>query len=236
MKRIHIMLLLLLQCVAAGSASAHAVWLETTATGVKGKAQLVKVFYGEYEEGELEKTNDWYADLAQLELQLIQPDQSTVKVPLKDMGTHLEGFFTPQETGTYLLFTQHIARDLYEKSRYQFNAFVGVQVGTKVNTLAPLDIYGLQITGSSAVKEGQELHVSLLKNTYPCANQEVTIMAPDGWVKKMQTDAEGNLSFTAKNKGTYVLEYSRRVEATGLWGDKPFDETWHTVSASIAIR
>ncbi len=59
---------MLLFIAIANQLSAHAVWIETAAHGKIGQAQDVKVYFGEYGQGERDKVEKWYSDLKDLTL------------------------------------------------------------------------------------------------------------------------------------------------------------------------
>ena len=67
----------------APAANAHAIWIESNAKATKSKPHEVKIFYGEYPEGEIETTAKWYSDLKTLEVWVVR--------------------FTPKIKGSYVL-------------------------------------------------------------------------------------------------------------------------------------
>lgn len=221
------------------SSSAHAIWIEAAPTASKGKQHTVRVYYGEYEHAQIEKTSDWYSDLSRLEVWLVHPDQSRTKLALADKGDYLETQFVPGSEGTYAIYTSHIAKDLWEQKRFQFSASVLVQVGKK--QLRPeqaseqLPAYRLSAS-PGRVDKNNRVTLVLTKQGMPLADKEVTVMAPAGWVKKITTDAKGNLSFDAGYAGVYVVEFGENVEESGDWDGQPFKDTWQTVTTSIVAR
>ncbi len=221
--------------LASSSVFAHAIWIESSPTGSRGKQQIVRVYYGEYEHAQIEKTTGWYSDLNTLELYLVQPDQSRVKLSLTDKGEWLEASFTPATEGAYTIYTSHIAKDLWEEKRFQFSSSVVVQVGKNQNPAAAIAAYRLYTTDRQYTR-GKNVSVALSKQGSPLTDKEITIMAPQGWVKKLKTDAQGSLHFTADLAGIYVIEFGQNEEETGNWKGNPYKETWQTVTTSIVVR
>ncbi|MBX3255831.1 MAG: hypothetical protein KF862_16980 [Chitinophagaceae bacterium] len=234
MKAISVILVCMMAMVTS-SVSAHAIWVESSPLGAKGKQQIVRVYYGEYEHGVIEKTTGWYSDLNQLELYVLQPDQSRTKLSLTNKGEYLEASFTPATEGTYTIYTSHVAKDLWEEKRFQFSSSVVVQVGKDQSPSESIAAYCLSASARQYTR-GNKVTVTLTKKGSSLADKEVTIMAPQGWVKKIKTDAQGNVSFDAGYTGIYVIEFGENLEESGDWGGKPFKDTWQTVTTSVAIR
>ncbi|MBX2923214.1 MAG: DUF4198 domain-containing protein [Chitinophagaceae bacterium] len=233
--RIVSLVLSLLLTLSCSSVFAHAIWIESSSVGVKGKQQTVRVYYGEYEHAQIEKTTAWYSDLNKLEVYIVQPDQSRTKLSLTDKGEWLEASFIPATEGTYTLYTSHVAKDLWEEKRFQFSSSVMVQVGKNQNPPAGIPAYCLS-AAARQYTQGNKITVALSKQGSALADKEVTIMAPQGWVKKMKTDAQGSLSFDAGFAGIYIIEYGQNEEEAGNWNGSAYKETWQTVTTSVAVK
>ncbi len=233
--RIVSLALSLLLTLSVSSIFAHAIWIESSPVGVKGKQQTVRVYYGEYEHAQIEKTTAWYSDLNKLEVYLVQPDQSRTKLSLTDKGESLEASFIPATEGTYTIYTSHIAKDLWEEKRFQFSSSVMVQVGKNQNPAASVPAYGLSAAARQYI-QGDKVTVTLSKQGSALTDKEVTIMASQGWVKKHKTDAQGSVSFDAGLAGIYIIEYGQNEEEAGNWNGNPYKETWQTVTTSVAVK
>lgn len=233
--RVISLVLALIPLLFVQSAWAHAIWIEAAPTGTKGKQHTVRVYYGEYEHAQIEKTTEWYSDLSRLEVYLIQPDQSRTKLALADKGEYLEAQFIPGSEGTYTIYTSHIAKDLWEQKRFQFSSSVAVQVGKKQNQPKQVAAYQLSASPGQYARNNR-VDLVLTKQGSPLAGKEVAIMAPKGWVKKLTTDDKGNISFEAGYAGGYVIEFGENVEENGDWDGKPFKDTWQTVTTNIVVR
>jgi len=217
------------------SVFAHAIWIESSPTGVKGQQQSVRVYYGEYEHAQIEKTTDWYSDLIRLEVYLVQPDQSRVKLSLTDKGKWLEAYFIPTTEGTYTIYTSHAAKDMWEEKRFQFISSVMVQVGKSQNPSESIPAYCL-LTSARKYIRGDKVNIALSKKGNPLTDKEVAIMAPQGWVKKVKTDAQGNLNFDAELTGIYIIEYGQNEDGPGNWNGNSYKETWQTVTTTIVVK
>jgi hypothetical protein len=233
--RIISLALALMLTLSASSVFAHAIWIESSPAGARGKQQIVRVYYGEYEHAQIEKTTDWYSDLNKLEVYLVQPDQSRTKLSLTDKGKWLEASFIPATEGTYTIYTSHVAKDLWEEKRFQFSSSVMVQVGKNQNQ--PLNISAYRLSAAARqYTRGNKVSITLSKQGSALADKEVTIMAPQGWVKKLKSDAQGSISFDAGFTGIYIIEYGQNEEEAGNWNGNPYKETWQTVTTSVVVK
>lgn len=216
-------------------ASAHAIWLESSASGTKGQAQDVRIFYGEYATAELEKTTDWYSDLRSLEVIVLAPDQSETKLSLSDKGDHLLATFTPDQDGAYLIYTSHPTKDLGGKTRYEFTSQIPVQVG-KSATIANGKLAYQLLAPTKELKKGQKVALSLSKAGKPLADQDVLVMSSSGWSKTYKTDSQGVALVDALWAGNYVAEFGHGEEVTGTWHDQEYQATWQGITTSFVVK
>lgn len=214
---------------------AHAIWLESVATGNKGKAQQVRVYYGEYATGEIEKTADWYSDLRSLEVFLLKPDQSVEKLSLTDKGDHFEASFTPTADGNYLVYTSHPTKDLGGQMRYEFTSQIAVQVGAAADISAGKLPYQL-LAPVKKHRTGGKVSLFLKKDGQPLADQDVLVMSSSGWSKTYKTNAQGEIIVDALWAGTYVAEYSHMEKVSGTWHGKEYTSTWQGITTSFTVK
>lgn len=62
---------------------AHALWIETNATGKTGQTQEVRLYFGEYAQNERDELSKWRSDLKDLTLWLINPDGTKEKLSVQ---------------------------------------------------------------------------------------------------------------------------------------------------------
>ncbi|GAL80266.1 hypothetical protein JCM19274_556 [Algibacter lectus] len=118
---------------------AHYLWIETNPNGAINKEQEVKVYFGEYTYGIIEKVNgENYPKVKDFTLWIV--DASGVKKQLQ--VTVKENFylakFTPKNNGTHTLVLDNHKIDVVDYTKYDFGIFkthynssVKVQVGKK---------------------------------------------------------------------------------------------------------
>lgn len=217
------------------SASAHAVFIETSLKGNKGKIHTVKVVYGEPDEHELISKWWWYKDGTQITLTLIKPDGSTAALITTAQGDHLLASFTPDQEGVYhITLKKDTDRKEGAKTQYQINAIATIQVGNSTigNTATTIDNELFVFTNNIVSKNKKELSLTLFEKGKPAANTAVQIIAPSGWIKWLQTNDQGIIKFTPEWTGKYFAEVSKREKATG----QDFEEYSRASSMSFAVN
>ncbi|KGE13034.1 DUF4198 domain-containing protein [Sphingobacterium deserti] len=217
------------------AASAHAIWLESSAKATKGQAQEVRVYYGEYATGELEKTTAWYSDLKSLEVFVVKSDQSEEKLTLQDKGDHFVSTFTPTEDGVYLIYTSHPTKDLGGKTRYEFTSQIAVQAGKSEAVAKSKLPYQLTI-GTKAIKKGGKVALQVTNNGQPVKDQDVLLMSEAGWSKTFKTDAQGIANVDVLWSGKYVAEFGHSEEVKGTWHGQEYNATWQGLTTSFLVK
>ncbi|WEK33857.1 MAG: hypothetical protein P0Y53_15315 [Candidatus Pseudobacter hemicellulosilyticus] len=227
MKQLFLSLLLL-----CGSSSlwAHALWIETKASGQTGQAHAVKVFYGEYAENNPEPISAWYSDVKAFTLWLVSPSGQKQQLAVDSAGNHFTASFTPSEAGSYQLLVSHSAKDLGRTTLYQFNTSATVTVGkgaTAPNS-NPL---------SFAVTPGEvkgTVDIKALFNQQPCADCKVMLVGPTGWSKEIAATA-GVVSLKPEWKGQYMVEVTRSGKEAGEQAGVAYDAVWRCATMLVTM-
>lgn len=217
------------------SVSAHAVFIETSLKGTKGEPHALKIVYGEPNEHELVSKWWWYKEGMQINLTLIKPDGSTSTLATTAQGDHLSATFVPDQDGVYhVSLKRDTERKEGVKTQYQINAIATIHVGhsTLGNTASHLANELFVFTGQTSFKNKKEVSLTLFQKGIPTANTAVQIIAPSGWVKWLETDAQGVIKFIPEWKGKYYAEVSRREKVEG----QSFEEYSRTSSMSFAVN
>jgi uncharacterized GH25 family protein len=218
------------------TAAAHAIWIESDAKAVRNKAHDVKVFYGEYPEGNPDSTQNWFSDLKNLEVWVTSPSKKRIKLVLNNAATYLSGSFIPEEDGVFYITTSHQTKELGGTTRYEFSSIVPVLSGkADVSSAVPDNLLAI-IVQPKIYKANKVIELLVIKNGGAFAGKEVTIMSPDGWVKTVKTNDRGEVSFTPKSKGSYVIETSDYKKQEGEWNEKKYSHTWHGSTTRIQIN
>lgn len=213
---------------------AHAIWIESNPVGIRNQSQTIRVYYGEYASGEIEKTKDWYSDLNKLKLSLVH-SESQLELELVDKGDYLETSFAPSKDGVYHVTVSHPAKELGGTTRYEFLAQSQIQVGQGVASSAvPLSAHFL--FPNKVFKTNDQIEIQLLRGTNPVADEEILVMSPNGWSKSYKTDKQGKIKAEAIWPGTYVIENSHMADQSGNWNDKTYNKNWQGLTASFQVK
>ncbi|MET0945228.1 MAG: hypothetical protein ABWY22_07455, partial [Flavobacterium sp.] len=122
--------LFLFMLVASPQLFAHALWIETKATGTKGKAQEISVYFGEFSDNDITKADKWFSDLKDFSLVVISPSKKETKLSAKALDNKYQAFFTPDEEGVYTIVMHHKVKDVYGTMVLDYNSSANVTVGT----------------------------------------------------------------------------------------------------------
>ncbi len=216
-------------------ANAHALWIESNAKATKNKAHEVNIFYGEYPSGVSDSTAKWYSDLKDLDLWVTSPSNKKTKLELKDLSTHLTSSFIPDEDGLYYVTAVHSTKDLGGTTKYEFSSVAPVLSGKAA--AAPKLEQPLAITvAPNPYKTDSKVDLQVWKGGQAFVDGEVLIMSPEGWVKTVKTDSKGQVSFTPKLKGSYVIETSDYKKEAGEWNEKKYTHTWKGSTTRILVN
>ncbi|MGK6350106.1 DUF4198 domain-containing protein [Parapedobacter sp. DT-150] len=215
MKTIHALIFLTVGLFMAHRVQAHALWIETSPSGKSGKAQEVRIYYGEPSEGVLENINDWWSDVREFDLMLHLPDGSHQQLTTTAKDNHFVATFTPEAEGVYTLRIVQPVAETFEGHKYQFNSAALVRVG-KVEAAAIGAEEELRVfTGAVDTKTlGKPVEAVVRLDGKPLKELEVTVFSPNGWSKTFHTDENGAISFVPDRRGHYLIEaaYSTDVK------------------------
>lgn len=216
MRTVYVIFLWAICFFAAHGAHAHALWLETSQTGKQGKAQQVRIYYGEPSDGVVDKVTDWWSDVGSFTLWLYLPDGTRQQLPVEAQADHYSATFVPAQAGLYTLRIDKPVTETFDGHQYQFNSTALVSVGKDTGSGHTLlgEEFRLFADVASPKKTGTSIEVLATLDGQPVAKQEVTVFSPNGWSKTFHTDDNGRFAFVPDRKGDYLVEalHSSAVE------------------------
>lgn len=218
------------------TANAHAIWIEAGSKATKNKAHEVNIFYGEYPSGLSDSTAKWYSDLKSLEVWVLSPSKKKTKLELKDLSTHLTSSFIPDEDGLYYVSTVHTTKDLGGTTKYEFSSLVPVLSGKAASSPSTPEQALSVMANPGTYKTNDLIELQVWKGGEAYVGGEVMIMSPEGWVKTVKTNDKGQVSFTPKLKGNYVIETSDYKKESGEWNAKQYTHTWKGSTTRILVN
>jgi uncharacterized GH25 family protein len=234
-------LLLLLLFVTANS-FAHFMWVETSPVGKLNKKQDVKVYFGEYTYGVVEKVGEEaFNKMKNFEVWVISPSGEKTKLQMTPADMFYSGSFEPKANGTYTVVLNNNNIDVIDYTQYDFGIFkthyhatAKVEVGGATADTAAVNADGLSIVNitKKAADKG-ELIFKVLYKGQPIKDQEVTVFITDQWSKKVYTDKDGIIKFSLPWDVKYVMEATKKEEVPGKFNGKDYQFIWHCATYCI---
>ncbi|MDT7830445.1 hypothetical protein RQM65_17385 [Pricia sp. S334] len=199
--------------------SAHALWIQTKGEGKEGRSHDVIIYYAEPND-EHEVIADWWSDTANFTLWLISPDGQREKLRLQEGKNQFVSSFVPKTSGIYRLVINHNVAQLAGESQYQFNASASVNVGVSTDfdgTDAISKENGLFLLQVPNVADNKKADISiqLMEGEHPVPDNEISVIAPNGWRKTLVTNEKGMATVDAEWSGNYVFEGFKKEEVSG---------------------
>lgn len=218
-------------------ASAHALWIETGVKGAKGKSHNVKIFFGEYAENERDTVSKWFSNLKEVQVFVTAPDGSKKQLTLTDAVNHYSSSFTPDQQGTYIVSLAHTVADVYGTNKLEYYATATVLVGGVDNKgLRNATTLALQ-PANDEIAGKKEAVVEVYKNSQALANAKVEVASPDGWVKAVHANTNGQASFIPFSSGMHMLEVIHSDKtASGTHNGKNFQSVTHIVTHCVYVK
>lgn len=218
------------------STFAHAIWIETNATGNKGKQQEVKVFLGEYSSGKPDSLKNWFSNMRDIKLMLTTPNGNNKILSLTPSTDHYTTNFVPSEDGAYILSITHTVADIYGETKIEYYAAATVQVNsTNFGILPKATLLALK-PSKAQYHINQSIGIQVWYEQKPLAAAKVVIDAPFGWSKTVDTDTSGNSKFTPLIPGKYMIEAIKNDKAIGSHFGKAYKTISHIVTYCIQVQ
>lgn len=208
---------------------AHALWIQTAGTAIKGQKHLVEILWAEDGKNEQIPIGKWFSDMEHFTLFVTGPDGTRQQLPVTADKDHYAAYFTPDKDGVYILSIVHTAKDLGGVTKLEYNANAMVNVGKiAAGMVIPAIDNELKLTGDfkNSYQSGKTINLSYLFKNAPKEKIQVEVFAPSGWSKTFETDAKGSVEVPLLWSGRYAVEASYYAEdESGSYNDKSFKAT-----------
>jgi len=231
--------LFLFMLVASPQLFAHALWIETKATGTKGKAQEISVYFGEFSDNDITKADKWFSDLKDFTLVVISPSKKETKLTAKALDNKYQAFFTPDEDGVYTIVMHHKVKDVYGTMVLDYNSSATVTVGNTIKgneATANTNIISVFAKDVTAAKQKTKININALYEGKEAKEQKMKVIAPNGWEKELWSNDKGEISFTPIWPGNYMVEFAYTEKASGEHNGKKYDEIWKMATYLITVK
>lgn len=219
--KIKFLFLAIAMMLIASGVFAHALWIQTSGTGIKGQPVTVKVFFGEYAGKSPDSTAKWFSNLNEFKLTLTTPDGKTQLLTTQADALNHTATFIPHQHGVYSLSIVHHVADKHKNTRIKYYAFTDVKVGTAKNASIPPKEALL------AFKKSKNLSYSLSYKQTAFAHKKVEIINPAFEKNQTTTNAKGEINFKPTLKGGYFMAAMEEEK------DKSAEKIWHVATYYI---
>ena len=232
---------LVLTFLAATPSFAHYMWLETNRTGNLNQEQEVRVYYGEYTYGVIEKVNgENFPAVSNFQLWLIQPDGEKIALKTSAEEDYYVGYFTPSSNGTYTVSLNNTEIDVLDYTQWDFGIFkpqyhstAKVQVGD--DTSDTFDSNGKGIVIRELANDNDSISLQVLYKGAPLSKHEFKIYVADLWSKTLETDENGTVHLSLPWKTKYTMETTFEERVPGRFQGKDYEFIWHCATYCINL-
>tara|TARA_R110000765_G_scaffold67270_1_gene130028 strand:- start:2228 stop:2947 length:720 start_codon:yes stop_codon:yes gene_type:complete len=218
---------------------AHYLWLETDRTGSLQKEQEVRVYFGEYTHGVIEKVKgDNFPSVAKFNLWLIHPDGSKKVLKTTAKEDYYVAYFIPKANGTYTVALNNDNIEVLDYTEWDFGIFkthyqstAKVQVGNIIADTKTLNTDGIVIKELKSTNG--EIKLQVLFKGKPLTKNEFQIYVSDLWSKTLETDDNGEVSFQLPWNSKYTMETVYEERVPGSYNGKDYEFVWHCATYCI---
>ena len=218
---------------------AHYLWVETARTGNIGAKQEVRVHYGEYTYGVIEKVKgENFPKVAKFTLWVVAPDGTKTAISTTPTETYYVGYFTPTQNGAYTVVLDNNEIDVIDYTQYDFGIFkthyhstAKVRVGDKNNETANINASGIVV--KELPKKDGKIQLQVLYKNKPLAKNEFKVYVADLWTKTLETDEDGMVSFALPWDTKYIVETTFEDKVPGTYNGEKYEFIWHCATYCI---
>ncbi|MDO5981422.1 DUF4198 domain-containing protein [Flavivirga spongiicola] len=218
---------------------AHYLWIETNPNGAIGKEQEVKVYFGEYTYGVIEKVNgEAFPKVKDFKLWVVDVAGNKTQIKVTSTEDYYLGTFTPASKGIHTIILNNDKIDVIDYTKYDFGIFkthyhavAKVNVGNTRGKTKALNNKGITVKDISENKK--EIKLQVLYKEKPLVKNEVKIYVSDQWSKTLETDDNGLVSFKLPWKTKYIIETTTKEEVPDEYKGKAYEFIWHCVTYCI---
>lgn len=221
------------------SASAHYLWIETNGNAKSGQRHEVRVHFGEYTYGVIEKVEgEAFPSVANFALWVIAPDGTKTELRTEAKEDHYLAYFTPSKNGVYTVTLNNNEIDVIDYTQYDFGIFkthyhstAKVQVGKTDGDTQTANPNGIVV--KQLANDGNEIKLQVFYKGEPLAKNELKIYVADLWSKTLYTDDNGQVSFAKPWDTKYIVETTIKEEVPGTYKGEDYQFIWHCATYCI---
>ena len=222
---------------------AHYIWLETSPSGALNTSHDVKIRFGEYTYGVIEKVNsDAFKSVSDFSVWVVSPSGKKTSLKTTPKDDHYLASFVPAEQGTYTIALDNKKMNVLDYSQYdmgilkpQYHCKAKVVIGKSTSETKNTNAEGIEINDLSIVPFGvnAEVKLQILFRGKPLPKNEVTLSIDDRWTKKLWTEEDGTVSFKLPWNTLYTVEATYNEKTPGNYNGKDYEYIWHCATYCI---
>ncbi|WP_423127984.1 DUF4198 domain-containing protein [Gaoshiqia sp. Z1-71] len=219
---------------------AHYMWLETPAAGKLNTRHDVKIRFGEYTYGLIEKVSDEaFQRVRNFDVWLVDPDGKKSRLDISPGEDYYLASFVPGKKGTYTLALDNKNMEVLDYRQYdlgvmkpQYHAKAKVVVGETFLPVKSTNPGGIEIIDYSdrSYRVNGEVKLQVLFKGEVLPKNEVSIYIPDLWAKKVWTDENGMITFNLPWNQMYTVEAIYHENTPGSFQQQAYEYIWHCAS------
>ncbi len=214
---------------------AHYIWIEAENRAEMNQEQIIKIYYGEFNEGLREIKGGRLEELEGIQSWVIDPNgqKSDLKVTKRD--NYYEVRFTPSSPGKHTIMAVNTVREVVDWSKHGIGVVKPVYYASKEITvgdnvkkqLVQINEYSDMVIVPSENNDSSQPTFQLLFKGKPFAETKLFVHAPNEWSKEYKTDENGVFGFDPLWKGVYVMECIYKEEKEGVFVEKKYEAVRH---------
>ena len=225
---------------------AHYIWIETKHTGKLNEEHQIKVRFGEYTYGVIEKVEgDAFKKASNFTLWVITPNGDKIQLQALPKKDFYAASFIPTEKGTYTVVLDNKEMKVLDFTQYdygifkpQYHAKAKISIGHEVLALKKTNRESIEIIDLTSEKfsKAKEVTLQVLFKGGPLKENELTVFVADLWLKKLTTDKEGKVSFKLPWPTKYIVEVTFNEKVPGNFKGLDYEFIWHCATYCILLE
>jgi uncharacterized GH25 family protein len=218
---------------------AHYLWIEANPKGEKDKKQEVRVYFGEYTFGVIEKVDgEAFPKVKDFTVWLVDAKGVKSRLLVSAKEDHYVGYFTPKVDGIYTVVLNNNTIEVIDYTQYDFgifkthyNSIAKVTIGNAIGETVAGNPAGITVKDVS--KNNEEVILQVLYKNKPLPKNDFKVYMADLWTKTLETDENGYVSFKKPWNTKYIIETTFEERVPGIYKGEAYDFIWHCATSCI---
>jgi len=220
------------------SSFAHYIWIELENETLINNEQIIRIYYGEFNEGLRELSGGKLEELNGIESWVIAPDGEKLILKVTKLTNYYQVKFTPTLLGNYTIIAINTVREVVDWSKYgigivkpTYYTSSQIKVGNKKQSSTKSNDYPTMVVVPHKKNNAKQTFQLLFENK-PLASTKIVVHASNKWSKQYKTDKNGFFSFNPLWEGRYVIECVFREKKDAIFMNKKYKAIRHRVTYS----